>query len=173
MRDPLRILYLLLLSAVAAAPALGAAAPSAREVQRLEDLGRIWVYVDLFDPYLTTSGTEWDQALIEAIPAVRAAKDEAAMTAALNAMLRRSGDPAARVVATKPTVMPPLPPPVRKDRGAWIADCNAMAQAVTTGAAPLQLAENIAAQPTIVDCRAFTGDQAALHAVIAAIARTR
>ncbi|MFM9864469.1 MAG: S41 family peptidase [Micropepsaceae bacterium] len=169
----MRILYLLLLTSLAAAPAFGAAAPSAREVQRLEDLGRIWIYADLFDPYLGASGAEWDQALIEAIPAARAAQDDAALTAAINAMLRRSGDPAARVVATDPSATTPLPPPVRKERGTWIADCNAMAQAVTTGAAPLQLAENIAAQPTIVDCRAFVGDQAALRAVIAAIARTR
>ncbi len=173
MTDPRHILCLLLLGALSMAPAFGAAAPSAREVQRLEDLARIWVYVDLFDPYLGASGIEWDQALIEAIPAVRAAQDEAAMTAAVNAMLRRSGDPAARVVAPQPAVPAQLPPPVRKDRGVWIADCNAMAHAVTTGAAPLQLAENIATQPAIVDCRAFTGDQAALQAVIAAIARTR
>lgn len=173
MRDPRHFLGLLLFAVSGIAPAFGAAVPSAREVQRLEDLGRVWVYVDLFDPYLGASGAEWDQALIEAIPAVRAAQDEPEMTAALNAMLRLSGDPAARVVTFKPATTLHLPAPVRKERGVWIADCNAMAFAVTTGAAPLQLAENIATQPTIVDCRAFTGNQAALQSVIAAIARTR
>jgi Peptidase family S41 len=142
------------------------------ETQRLEELGRIWIYVDLFDPYLNAAANEWDQALLEAIPAVRTARDEAAYIAALNAMLARSGDPAARVVA-KDTPARPLPQPVRKERGAWIADCNAMVQAVATGAAPMQLAANVAAQPAIVDCRSFTGDRAALQGVVAAIARTR
>ena len=157
----------------AAATVHAAAAPSTREVQRLEDLGRTWIYVDLFDPYLTANGTEWDQALIDAIPEIRAAQDDAAYTAALNAMLRRTGDPAARVLANKSPPPQQLPPPLRRQGSAWIGDCNAIALAVTTGAAPLQLAQNIATQPTVVDCRAFTGNDAALQSVMAAIAKLR
>ncbi len=145
---------------------------STREIQRLEDLGRTWVYVDIFDPYLNSNGAEWDQALIEAIPAVRASGDATAYTAALNAMLRRTGDPSARVLEAE-TNTSTLPPPLRQQNGTWIADCSAMAHAVTTGAAPFQLAENVAAHPTVVDCRGFTGDGPALYAVIAAIAHTR
>lgn len=158
--------------AIAAAGAR-AATPPGRETQRLEDLARIWVYVDLFDPYLSANGAEWDQALLQAIPAVRTARDEKAYIAALNAMLRKSGDPAARVVTNESGSDRPLPPPLRQERGTWIADCNAMAHAVSTGAAPMQLAANIAAQPTVVDCRAFAGDAAALRSVVAAITRTR
>lgn len=163
---------LVALALTSVAPGRTAAAPSIREVQRLEDLARIWIYVDLFDPYLNSNGTEWDQALIEAIPAVRTAGDASAHIAALNAMLRRSGDPSARVLESEVSSQP-LPPPLREQNGTWIADCSAMAHAVLTGAAPLQLAENIAAHPTVVDCRAFAGDGPALYAVIAAIARTR
>jgi C-terminal processing protease CtpA/Prc len=155
------------------AVARAAVAPSAREVQRLEDLARVWIYVDLFDPYLSANSAQWDQALLQAIPAVRAARDEAAFVAALNAMLRKSGDPAARVLTNDNASDRPLPPPLRQERGTWIADCNAMARAVATGAAPMQIAANIAAQPTIVDCRAFSEDGPALRSVIAAIARTR
>lgn len=146
-------------------------APPTPEVQRLEDLGRIWIYLDLFDPYLTASPSDWDQALIDAIPAVRGAHDDATYIAALNTMLRRSGDPAARVVETATPV--PLPQPLRRERGTWVADCSAMAHAVATGAAPVQLAENVAANPTVVDCRNFTGNLPALHSVIAEIGRTR
>lgn len=150
-----------------------ATAPSTREVQRLEDLARVWIYVDLFDPYLNANGAEWDQALIDTIPSVRTAGDPAAVTAALNAMLRKSRDPTARVVEGAAALPSPLPLPLRKQGGTWIADCNALAHAVATGTAPLQLAENIAAQPTIVDCRSFAGDGNVLGTVIAAIARTR
>jgi C-terminal processing protease CtpA/Prc len=161
-RARLRPLLAAALIAVAFAGAVRAAvAPSARETQRLEDLARIWIYADLFSPYLNANANQWDQALIEAIPAVRAARDDAAYIAALNAMLRKSGDPAARVVANETASDRPLPPPLRQGRGAW------------TGAAPMQLAANIAAQPTVVDCRAFTGDHAMLKSVIVAIARTR
>lgn len=170
---PLLAAALLAVAFAGIAVTRAAVAPSAREVQRLEDLARIWIYVDLFDPYLSSNGAEWDQALLQAIPAVRAARDDTAFVAALNAMLRKSGDPAARVLANESGSDLPLPPPIRQERGTWIADCNAMAHAVATGAAPMQLAANIAAQPTVVDCRAFTQDRAALRSVIAAIARTR
>lgn len=172
-RRPLLAAAFAIATLAVAAGAGAAVAPPGRETQRLEDLARVWIYVDLFDPYLSANGAEWDQALLQAIPAVRAARDDAAFVAVLNAMLRKSGDPAARVVMNESGSDRPLPPPLRQERGTWIADCNAMAHAVATGAAPMQLAANIAAQATVVDCRAFTNDAAALRSVIAAITRTR
>ncbi|MCE9522533.1 MAG: hypothetical protein K8S25_08900 [Alphaproteobacteria bacterium] len=151
-------------------------ARSAREVERLEELGRIWVYVDLFDPYLATSDADWDQALYDAIGQVRGARDEASYLVALNAMLRRSGDPIAEAIPDDRPNEPEdgVSPAIRNERGTWIANCNGLVRAVTgKGATGADLAGQIAAHPTVVDCRAFRGDYAVLHEVMGAIGASR
>ncbi len=147
---------------------------SVRDVERLEELGRVWIYVDLFDPYLATNDVDWDQALFDAIPAVRKARTQAAYLDAMRAMLLRSGDPVVQVFADDQSDAPPtaVPPALRNEAGAQIADCRGLAiAAASSGAA--KLAAEIGARPTVVDCRAFSGDYMALHQVIEAIGASR
>lgn len=149
-------------------------ARSTRDVERLEELGRIWIHLDLFDPFLATNGVDWDQALLDAIPNVRNARTEAAYLGALNAMLARSGDPVAQVFADDGQAEPQaaVPPALRTEAGAQIADCRGLVTAsASVGAA--KLAAEIGAQPTVVDCRAFRGDAFALRQVIEAIGASR
>lgn len=145
-------------------------AQSAREVERLEDLGRTWTYLDFFDPYLATNDVDWDQALFDAIPKVRKARTPAAHLDAVNAMLLRSGDPVAQAYAVGHPDTPPttVPPALRNEAGAQIADCRGLVAAASGGGLAKLVAE-IGAQPTVVDCRAFQGDYYMLGQVIEAI----
>jgi C-terminal processing protease CtpA/Prc len=70
---------------------------SADEPSRLMTLARIWAMAKYLDPSVTMSGVDWDKALVKAIPAVRAAKDDDELAAAVGAMLRTLGDPATTV----------------------------------------------------------------------------
>lgn len=95
-------LSLLLGGGAAAAFAQPAPAPEpltgdALRLQRLEHLARLWGGVEHFHPYLAYREIDWDQALLEALPRVRAAESPEAYAAAVRAMLDRLGDPATRV----------------------------------------------------------------------------
>ncbi len=170
-----RALLVTVLPLLIATASFASEPPSTREVDRLEELGRIWIYLDLFDPQLATHDVDWDQALLDAIPKVRNARDRKAHINAINAMLKRSGDPVAEAGAddqaqdTEGTVSSAF----RKEAGVQIADCRGLVRAVANdGATPTNLAGQIVAQPTVVDCRAFRGDYATLAAVIDEIGRS-
>ncbi|HEX2225470.1 MAG TPA: hypothetical protein VHN15_14810, partial [Thermoanaerobaculia bacterium] len=82
------------------APASPPAAPvsgGALRLQRLEHLARLWGGIEHFHPYLTYREIDWDQALLEALPRVRAAESPDAYAAAVRSMLDRLGDPATLV----------------------------------------------------------------------------
>src|SRR5689334_21291221 len=94
---PKAIFMVLALLASVPASASSSHNPESVDVHRLEQLGRIWIYLDLFDPYLSSHHSDWDGALVEAVDATRRAHNDAEFISALNAMLARSGDPAAAV----------------------------------------------------------------------------
>lgn len=77
-----------------------AAPPPAQttETARLAGLCRVWGVVKYFHPYLAYQPINWDQALVAAIPKVRAAKTDAEYGDAVNSMLATLHDPNTHVV---------------------------------------------------------------------------
>ncbi|MDQ2775397.1 MAG: hypothetical protein M3Y57_10855 [Acidobacteriota bacterium] len=69
----------------------GAGLPS--EQDRLIAAGRLWVTVKYFHPHLAyRKDIDWDKALVEALPKIRAAHTEDEYSVAVRAMLDRLGD---------------------------------------------------------------------------------
>lgn len=105
MRTPLGLALLVL-----AVPYFGSRADEptldATRTERLVRLGKVWGTVRYLHPYLGYKDIDWDAALVEALPKVESAKDEAAYRAAVQAMLDRLGDPATGVVARAAPAMP-------------------------------------------------------------------
>jgi hypothetical protein len=79
--------------------ALGAQAPAADSVriERLASLGRLWVSIRYFHPWLAYRPIDWDAALVAADLRVSAATDRAAYAAAIQEMLGALGDPVTKV----------------------------------------------------------------------------
>ena len=73
-----------------------ATADSAR-IERLAALGRLWVSIKYFHPWLAYRPIDWDAALATAVPLVNAARDRAGYAAAVQRMLDALGDPVTRV----------------------------------------------------------------------------
>lgn len=99
--------------------ALGAqtAASDSTRVERLGALGRLWVSIKYFHPWLAYRVTDWDAALVAAVPRVSAARDRADYAAAVQRMLDVLHDPVTKVHQESP----PLPPVSRDepDPRAW------------------------------------------------------
>lgn len=127
------------------------------EAERLEQLGRIWVYADYFDPYLSGSHAQWDAALIDAIGATRRARNDAEFRTALSRMLSRTGDPGAVITHASPASIQAAHPAVRVENNIAIGDCSGMALAATQGASAAdivaQLSQPAASRGAIIDCR--------------------
>ncbi|HEX6105510.1 MAG TPA: S41 family peptidase [Gemmatimonadales bacterium] len=70
-----------------------AAAPDSARIERLAALGRLWVAVKYFHPWLAYRPIDWDAALVAAVPRVGAASDRAAYASAVRSMLDALGDP--------------------------------------------------------------------------------
>ena len=89
------------------------AAPAEPEVklspdtQRLIEIGRIWVTAEYFHPYLGYKNIDWDAALINSLPKIRSARNNADLVSALNAMLAPLEDSLS--VATEEKAFPELP----------------------------------------------------------------
>jgi C-terminal processing protease CtpA/Prc len=62
--------------------------------EKLAALGRLWGMVEYFHPYLAYKDIDWDGALIEAIPRVKAARTPNEYREAIKALLASLGDPA-------------------------------------------------------------------------------
>jgi C-terminal processing protease CtpA/Prc len=67
------------------------------EVERLVGLCRVWGAADLFHPWLADNRIDWDQALLDTIPMIREATDEAAYRAGLQHLLDHLQDPLSHV----------------------------------------------------------------------------
>jgi hypothetical protein len=108
----LRLLALLWPALVAAAePPEPMAIPP--HVQRITDAARLWSRVQWVHPALPDGRIDWDRALLDALPAIVAADDDAARAAALRRLLDPLNDAAVRVgPAPPPThVKVPVGPP--------------------------------------------------------------
>jgi C-terminal processing protease CtpA/Prc len=66
------------------------------QVRRLADVGRLWGAVRFFHPWLAEGKIDWDQALIQAIPRVKAASTSEEFRAAVDFLLSFLNDPASR-----------------------------------------------------------------------------
>ncbi|MBW8876051.1 MAG: hypothetical protein JF614_13875 [Acidobacteria bacterium] len=74
-----------------------AAAKPAAAVERLSHLARLWGAVRYLHPWLAYQEIDWDAALVQAIPRVRAARTADQYAAAVQTMLGALGDPVTRV----------------------------------------------------------------------------
>jgi C-terminal processing protease CtpA/Prc len=95
-------------------------ADSAR-IERLAALGRLWVSIKYFHPWLAYRPIDWDAALATAIPLVNAARDRAGYATAVQRMLDALGDP----VTTVHRERAPAPPRSRGEpdpRSWWTRD---------------------------------------------------
>jgi hypothetical protein len=63
------------------------------ETDRLMAIAKLWVTVEYFHPYLAYRDIDWDQALINAIPKIRAAKDTNEYRVAVSSLLDELHDP--------------------------------------------------------------------------------
>src|SRR5215470_5747121 len=120
----------LIMSLIAAAPAL-AQAPNAEpekvRIERLAALGRLWGVVNYFHPYLAYKEIDWDAALIAAIPKVSAAKSTEDYRAAIDGLLATLGDPATfTAVEPAPATVTPTPAvePVRIVNDMLVVTCH-------------------------------------------------
>jgi C-terminal processing protease CtpA/Prc len=77
-------------------------ARAATDVERLTHLAKLWGAVRYLHPYLAYKEIDWDAALIQAIPKVRAAQSPAEYAAAVQTMLAALGDPVTRVLPPEP-----------------------------------------------------------------------
>ncbi|HTQ80715.1 MAG TPA: hypothetical protein VMM92_12010, partial [Thermoanaerobaculia bacterium] len=109
----------------AADPALAKTDPAAAlRVARLSHLIRLWGALRYLHPYLAYRDLNWDAALLNAIPAVRAARTREEYRSAVQGMLALLNDPATRVEEALPPSPPPAPtagrerPPISR----WLSD---------------------------------------------------
>lgn len=97
------LLALALVSGPTAALHAQTATDSAR-LERLAALGRLWVSIKYFHPWLAYRSIDWDAALVAAVPRVSAARDRASYASAVQGMLDRLADPVTRMhVGRAPT----------------------------------------------------------------------
>ncbi len=100
--DPRRSKHLLKAALLALAllqPALRAGAPTASDTDRLIATGKLWTTAKYFHPYLAYRDIDWDKALVEALPKIRAATNTADYVRALRSMLDALHDPATYAIA--------------------------------------------------------------------------
>ena len=90
------LLALALVSGPTAALHAQTATDSAR-LERLAALGRLWVSIKYFHPWLAYRSIDWDAALVAAVPRVSAARDRASYASAVQGMLDRLADPVTRM----------------------------------------------------------------------------
>ena len=92
-----------------------AVASDAAGVVRLQRLAIVWQTVALYHPYIASRGIAWDSALVRAIPAVRAARDDAQFGAAVEKLLVVLGDPLTRIEHDSVPRVQPIQLAVRAD----------------------------------------------------------
>ncbi len=112
-----------LLSAVLvliASGCLSAQSPGS-ENDRLLATGKLWITVKYFHPYLAYRDIDWDKALVDALPKIRAAKNRADYAAALESMLDALHDPSTHVLEhSGPSATPGSPPADAPAQRTWI-----------------------------------------------------
>lgn len=120
--------------------------PERQRIERLSDLGRLWGHVKFLHPALADGVIDWDKALVDAIPKVRAALTAEAYRDAVHGMLAALGDPQTRAVHGKPKAPAQGPtrstavptdraagPPVRTVDGMLVIDVAALTRLQLSG----------------------------------------
>jgi C-terminal processing protease CtpA/Prc len=75
-------------------------APSTRRLSNLEKAAEVWSRLYFFHPLIVTEGIDWEKAMVEAIPAIEAAKNDDELVRALDrTLLSRIDDGEIRVFA--------------------------------------------------------------------------
>jgi hypothetical protein len=151
-----------------------------RRIERLADLGRLWGFVKFAHPALAYREIDWDQALVRALPAVRAAHSAEDYAAAVNGMLSALNDPLTRAaVAPSPDQggrdpRPPTSPapPIRTVGGALVIDIAALARLELAGNAAEVMAadtkvttESAGAKGIVFDLRSSPASTACWHSL--------
>ncbi len=88
--------------AVASTTAASAYRQSSTENARLATLGRVWLAAKFAHPRVVLTKRDWDQALVDVLPKVRAASDAAAFAEAVGSRFATVADPVTRVVKSTP-----------------------------------------------------------------------
>jgi C-terminal processing protease CtpA/Prc len=138
-----------------------------RRIERLADVGRLWGFVKFAHPALAYRDIDWDQALVRALPAIRAARSAEDYAAAINSMLAALNDPLTRAAVVPspdpsggqgrdPRLQASSAPPVRTVGGALVIDVAALAR--------LELAGN-AAEVMAADTK-LTADSATAKGIV-------
>lgn len=70
-------------------------------LDRLLALARVWATVEYFHPYRSVWRLDWDDAVVEAMPAVKSATTSQELAAVLSRLLSRLDDPVTRVVESQ------------------------------------------------------------------------
>lgn len=78
--------------------ALCAQSPTTPETDRLIAVGKLWTTVKYFHPYLAYRDLDWDKALVDSLPQIRAAKTSDEYARALQSLLEPLQDPSTYVV---------------------------------------------------------------------------
>src|SRR5271154_2747926 len=81
------------LPVVALAAGSAIAQPNDPGTGRLAATAKLWITVKYFHPYLAYQDIDWDKALVEALPTIRAAKSADEYAAATREMLDSLHDP--------------------------------------------------------------------------------
>lgn len=117
------------------APAAVQTTPEEARVERLVGLAKVWSAVKYFHPALAYRELDWDKALVEAIPKVRAARTPQEYSAALNQMLAALGDASTRAEietevqpASSVQTNAPASEPVRTEEGVLLIDLMRIAE---------------------------------------------
>lgn len=109
-----------LVALVLLATQLAFAQSSGTEKDRLLAVGKLWITVKYFHPYVAYRDIDWDKALVDALPKIRSAKTQADYASAIQSMLDTLHDPATRVLdhpqAAVPEVTPPADAPPQRIR---------------------------------------------------------
>jgi C-terminal processing protease CtpA/Prc len=102
-----RLGFLLALALMPGPSSAQTAVSDSARIERLAALGRLWVSLRYFHPWLAYRAIDWDAALAAAVPRVSAARDRAAYSSAVQQMLDVLGDPVTRVERERPAKPPP------------------------------------------------------------------
>ncbi|MEW6733874.1 MAG: S41 family peptidase [Acidobacteriota bacterium] len=71
-----------------------------RTTERLATLAKLWGTVKFFHPFMAYKEIDWDKALVETIPKVKAARSQQQYHQAIADMLNHLGDPVSKVEST-------------------------------------------------------------------------
>ena len=98
------------------------AEPKTAENDRLLATGKLWVTVKYFHPYLAYRDIDWDKALVDALPKIRAATNSSSYAAAIQSMLDALHDPGTYVAQGANEPQSGQAEPATSGQRTWVHD---------------------------------------------------